>query len=1100
MIFYASFVREGIPLWKRFLLQPNGFPGRIDPVIKRKIIMRINFTMAFIVAVLMQVSAESIAQKITLAEQNVQLKNVFKKIRAQSGFDFLCTEEQLSMAKRVTIQVKDQPIEQVLAQLFKDQPLTYIIDEKTVVVKEKEMPVIVIAPMENNRRRLDGRITGKVIDDRGEPLAGANIKVVGGTQSAQSSVDGSYVIVTAPGTYTLEISFIGYQTQKITKIVVEDDRNTSLNIAMKPATGSMQEVVVTISYSKASVEGLYTRQKNNAGISDGISAEQIGRTPDKNIGESIKRISGLSSIDNKYVVVRGLSERYNQAVLNGQAMPSTELNRKQFSFDIIPTSMVDNITVSKTITPDKSAEFGGGLVEINTKDIPTENFLDLSAGISVNSLTAGKDMLSLERENSREYLGSYAKHRYLFGRKSWNSLTDIRAYQYQHASETILSNNWTPYWYAAEPSRNFQASLGRVLKAGNDGQNRFGFLASVTYRNTQSIQEIGTTRNEFGDGSFENGLKGYRYGFATSVGGMLGVGFTNKKHKLSWQNIFTRLLDEQMDYGTGRHTVMLENSRGLIEKVMQTSLWQSQLKGEHVLGTKGIKVNWMGSYALVKRLRPDNHILMWKGPLPEDITAPYNEFNVKNWYSYGGSASAPSALRLFSDANEKNLSWDASLLIPFNWSITKNSFKAGTAGWYKDRRFYVAMIGDQVGNSDVAPPLGQLFSPKYGGGASTVSFFGDDYNRTAPLYALYGMFDNKIASKLRLVWGLRAEYFNMDKANQAIDGIIAETTPGTSLDDFSALRNMEPNWKFFPSANLTYSITPAINVRAAYSKSIIRPDLRDLAWFREYDFELGGFYMADYLRPTTLKNYDLRVEWYPGAGEIVSLSAFYKDIQYPMEVYQNLNSYNLQNNYANKTKGIEVEARKSLSFLSIPILKNITLYGNFTAIDSRVTPMQVRITSDPNDMHKLVYQMIVGQEEKRPLMGQSNYLGNAGVYYDDKHLHITVNYNTTSNRLALYNVNMYGWQFDKPGQSLDAQVSYRLLRDRAEIKLSISNLLNESNIIYTNGGSTEEQEAALKGDYGHHNQYLLYDKNKDYLVQKLAPGRTMSLGINYSFR
>lgn len=1037
----------------------------------------------------MSLNAQVLEQtKITAVFRQEPVSLRLKGIQEKTGLTIAFEEKDVLRKTAVAASFENASLQKVLQQSLKGFSLSY---------KEMNGMVVVYSqPVANLTDKKNGTVSGIVVDEEnGEPVVGATVTI--GNQNKISDVDGSFIFELPEGTYIAAITSVGYGAKNVTEILVKGSQAATVNITLKRQKGNLQGVVVSSSARKETVASLYIRQKNNAGITDGISAEQISRTPDKNIGESLKRISGLSAIDNKYVVVRGLSERYNQAMLNGQAMPSTELNRKQFSFDIIPSNMVDNITVSKTITPDKSAEFGGGLVEINTKDIPSENFLNVTAGTSVNDRTSGKDMLSLRRDGNKGYLGQYAAHRYLAGQKNWNSLQDIRDAQAGHASGTLLTNNWQPYYYGAMPSQNYQVSFGRVMPTIAGSANKLGVLASVSYRNTQSIQGLSTIRN-----NFPGMLEGDQFGFSTSLGGMLGVGYTTKNHKISWQNLFTQLLDEQMNYGVGLHAELGANSRAMIEKVQQTTLWQSQLKGEHSLGTKGIKVNWTGSYTQVKRVRPDNHVILWRAP--ENISAPHNEFNVAEWHDAGAGAATPSdpgALRLFSDAMEKNFGWDANIQIPFHLGNTKNSFKTGYAGWVKDRQFYVAMLADHANHeSSVAayPPLGDLFSPKYGGGRSSVAEFGDDYKKKAPLHAVYGMFDNRIANKLRLVWGLRAEYFNMDKANQVIDGTIKEVSSGTDLDDFSALRNTQKSWQLFPSANITYSLTPKVNIRAAYAKSIIRPDLRELAYFREYDFELGGIYQADFLRATKLDNYDFRVEWYPGAGEVLSASFFYKNVKYPMEIYNNITTYNLQNNYKSNNRGIELEVRKSLAFIDVPVIKNMTVYGNFTTLMSKVTPMQVKIgAQDPTNVHKLTYQMIPGPEEKRPLMGQSNNMGNAGLYYDNKHLRISVNYNSVSNRLVIYDVTIRNWQFERPMRSLDAQLAYRFLHQRAEVKVNLSNLLNESIITYVNSGTPQEVEEVQKGNYSQ--KYLLYDKDKDVIVQKITPGRTYGLSINLFF-
>ena len=123
---------------------------------------------------------------------------------------------------------------------------------------------------------------------------------------------------------------------------------------------------------QASIASLYSVQKNSSSISDGISAESIQRSPDRNSGEVLKRVSGTSVQDNKFVIVRGLNERYNTSLLNNSVLPSTEPDKKAFSFDIIPASLVDNITIYKSPTPDLPGDFAGGAVKVTTKDYPSK--------------------------------------------------------------------------------------------------------------------------------------------------------------------------------------------------------------------------------------------------------------------------------------------------------------------------------------------------------------------------------------------------------------------------------------------------------------------------------------------------------------------------------------------------------------------------------------------------------------------------------------------------------------------------------------------------------------------------------------------------------
>ncbi len=1036
------------------------------------------------------------AEKISLHLQRVSLSRVLDEIDKQTAYSFSYLKDDFDKITIHEYRVENASLTEALNLLKKKAGIEFTISGNAIIFRIAER-----LPAPSKKQSLTGKLTGKIIDEAdGQPLVGATIRV--NNTSAITDMEGIFTVELSNGVHSALVSFVGYGTKEISDIMVKNDELLTLNITMKREKGSLSAVVVRTSAKKETVASLYARQKNAAGFTDGISAEQIGRTPDKNIGESLKRISGLSTVDNKFVVVRGLNERYNQALLNGQLLPSTELNRKQFSFDIIPVNMVDNVTVIKTITPDQSAEFGGGLVQINTKAIPTGNFFQVSGGMSINDQTNGKEILSLKRDGGREYFGQYAEHRYLFGQKNWESLKSIREYKEAKGNEARMNNNWQPFYYQSQPSQNYQVSVGRVWSVSKNQERKLGLIASAGYRNTQTIQALRSARYGFGENwKDEKYLIGHQYGFATTLSGILGIGFTDSRHKISLQHLFTQVLDQQMNYGRGWHTVMEEDSRAMIEKVLQTNLWQSQLRGEHSLGGK-IKLAWSGNYTRIRRVAPDNHIITWKS-VPDSFHLPHNDFNVSQLYSEGLSSGA---LRMYSHAQENNFNWDLNIRVPFSIGKTSHSFKTGYAGWNKSRQFWVALIGDMPGKaSDLKIYLPKMFTKEYGGDSSYISQFGEDYDKSATLHAAYGMFDSRIG-KLRIVWGVRGEYFDIDRINQGIEKIVNDLNryrPAGEELDFSVLYNREKKLNLFPSINLTYNITPAIAVRAAWSKSIIRPDLREMSYLREYDFELGGEYSAGILRSTMLNNYDFRVEWYPGAEEIVSASAFYKDLDYPMEIIGvsgvSGNAFRLENNKKGKTYGIEMEVRKSLSFIQLPVIRDLTVYGNFTALTNKVTPMATTYSI----RNKVVEAKdTIFQEYKRPLVGQSNYILNAGLYYESKKLNISLNYNAVSNRTAVtYGggpLSMLYSYFERPMRSLDGQIAYRFLKQRLEVRLNISNLLDERNLVYQNWGATPEQvEEAKQGNYN--TKFLLYDKSVDRIMQSLSPGRTYAINFSYQF-
>jgi len=1034
--------------------------------------------------VLVGQSYQSLGDKVSVNLQHTNAAAVVKSLEQQTSYTFAYDPDYLAHCSLEAVKFNGQPLSQVLSYLDAYAPIDIAFANNTVALKQGKQ--------EKSAVKEKGRVKGKVVDNKNEALPGVTIQVDGGT-GVVSNVDGSYELNLTPGTYTVTFSFVSYDTRKVTEVIVKEGDITPLDIILKSSSSRLKEVTVTGNYKRASVEGLYAIQKNNAAITDGISSEQISRTPDKNIGEVLKRVTGISTVDNKYVVVRGLSERYNQAVLNGQVMPSTELNRKNFSFDIIPSNIVENVIVVKTLTPDRSAEFGGGLVEVNTLDIPTQNFLNIGVGGSINSLTTGENFRSLKLEG-KEYWAKASDHRNLLGETKWNSSADVIAkYNASNKDFKQFSNNWGVYEMKAPASQNYQLSGGKVIKLAATKQ--LGIVASASYRNTFQTKDIVMSRD-----GFDGYLNGKRYEFGANLGGLLGIGYRSERTKISLQSLYLRSLDQQLLLGTGQHVDPSGYMLAYYDLTNQTSLWQNQLKGEQAIGKRGVKLKWLGSYVLLDRSRPDNHQML--ADVMKDSKLPSNEFNISNPIN---TVISEGALRWWSRAYEKDYNWDVAVTVPFTLGTgnlhTDNVFKTGYSGWSKDRLFYVLNTGSKGFNTSDYPPLAQAFSPARGG-EIYMSEFSDDFHKTAALHGLYAMLDNKINEKWRLVWGVRAEYYNLNNINGVLDSVfraINGSRPAGQELDYSAILNREPNWHLFPSANLTYSLNQSMNLRASYAKSIIRPDLRELSFFREYDFELGGAYESNLVKSTTVQHFDVRYEWYPGPGEIISASLFYKNFNSPMEIYKqgDIRLYYLKNNSRAKNYGLEVEVRKNLAFTKVPVIKNITLYGNFTALDARVTPLDVDFNRmDPNNPNKVLPTEVERREEKRPQTGASNYMVNAGFYYDAKPASFSLVYNYVSNRMfrpALYYSESL---FERPLEALDAQLGIKLLKEKMLVRLNVSNLLNSYSIVYRNfykdeAISTNKKDPSIKD--------LLYQKDTDRIDYQAKPGRTFSATLTYNF-
>ena len=254
------------------------------------------------------------------------------------------------------------------------------------------------------------RLTGKINNGKNEPLAGVSVKIAGSTGGTSSDLEGRFSLNLTPGKkYILEFSAVGYESKTITEAEVISGQVNELNIILEVKTQTGDNVIINTKTStarKETVNAVIAFQKNTNTVASVISAESIRRSPDKNTGEVLKRTPGASIQEGKFIVIRGLVDRYNQAMLNGILLTSTEPDRKTFSFDLIPANMIDNIIINKAFVPEYPGEWAGGLIQVNTKDIPSKNFFSVQAGTGFNTQTTGKTFYKDAQGGKLDWLGT----------------------------------------------------------------------------------------------------------------------------------------------------------------------------------------------------------------------------------------------------------------------------------------------------------------------------------------------------------------------------------------------------------------------------------------------------------------------------------------------------------------------------------------------------------------------------------------------------------------------------------------------------------------------------------------------------------------------
>jgi len=904
-----------------------------------------------------------------------------------------------------------------------------------------------------------GKISGVVSDKKtGETLIGVTVKIKGTTKGVSTDVDGKYTLqAMANGKHTLEFSYVGYQTKEVSDVEVKAPSVTSLNIVLSEAGGqNLQEVVVKASFKQESVNSLYAQQKNSALISDGISSDQIKKSPDKNTSDVLKRISGATIQDNKFVVVRGLSDRYNTATLDGSTLPSTEANRKAFSFDIVPSSLVDKITISKTATPDLPADFAGGAVQISTKDIPDQNFLSLGVGYGYNSQSTFKDFLGTKKnalaylgyEDGSKQLAENFPSREAIANGTLSSAKNIAALKSFPIDNSIKTTS-------ALPTQNYQFNLGRVKHF--ESGNSFGATISATYRNSQTI-----------NGNMERNFYIYNYNdnqykFSSSLGALANFAYSFGKNKISFKNIYNKNYDDTYTVRTGVRDGNTLNQFYAYD-IMQKSLYKATFEGDHQIGEGNNKLKWTASYSNITNNQPNQLKINYQKALSaqNDPSVPYQA----NITSLGKENT-----RLFSDLNENLYAGDVNYSTPFKLFDASTTMKVGLGSQYRERTFNARFIGAQLETNDIdlqtkirALPITEIYAPSLiESGVYKLAEVGgplDDYDANSFTNYGYLMLDQKFGESFRAVYGARVENYNVKLMNKL----------GTYVDDTQL--------DVLPSVNLTYGLTKKANLRASYYRTLARPEFRELSLNSYYDYEqLSNIIGNPNLKRSIIDNFDLRYEIYPEAGQLFSVSAFYKHFTNAIETYRYDVLSTVDVAFFNTPKayvyGLEFEGRKNLNFISDEgFFKNTTAYFNLSLIKSQVT--------NPTDQDYI--------DKTRPMVGQSPYLINAGLQHSalDNKLNFNILYNKIGRRIVQAGGIRFPSTWENPRDVIDFQASYKVMKSKGEIKLNVGDILNQRNTVYFDYNGDKKYNGSV-GNGG------------DETFNSYKTGRNISLSFNYTF-
>lgn len=903
-------------------------------------------------------------------------------------------------------------------------------------------------------------IKGKVIDKKsGEPLIGATVQVEGTKAMAVVDIDGLFTVsgLKEGKAYSVTINYISYKAKTVDGLVAKTDPE-AVEIQMEADAQTLGEVTVTGMIRRNTEVALIKAAKESPVIVSNISAQEIQRTQDNNAGEVIRRVPGVSLIDDKFVMVRGLSQRYNNVWINGGAVPSSEADSRAFSFDIIPSSQIDNLVIVKSPSPEYPADFSGGFIQINTKDIPSSNSLSFTIGGNWNDATVFSNFMDI-KGSSTDFLGFDGGLRSLKGgiNAKLNTIPDVGI----DLANNSFNNNWRVKNIEPAGDLKLGANIAHRWKL-NDAQ--LGMIGAFNYSNEyRSLKDM--QNNLYGVYDEKEGKSNYlrhstdnQYNNNVRLGAMLNFTYLsasgNNKYEL--KNIFNQLGNSRYTYRTGVNAQSnLEESAEYFYRSRTT--YNGQITGKHTLGTDVL--DWSAGYAYANRHLPDRRRYVIDDAIE----------NYQIALTTGNDIS-----REFTQLDEHIISAAVNDKHVFTFGNFQPILKVGAYGEYRTRKYDTRQFMYSWNNADNDMPQGF---------------------RTMDMTDLLSNPDNFGARKLYML-----EHVDMTNDysghNTLGAGYFAASLPFGSLSVYAGLRyeynRMElvsneyaykksPKSRFyndhdlFPSINSTYKFNEKNQVRLSYGKSVNRPEFREVSTSVYYDFDLASNVQGNpELKTCYVHNLDLRYEYYPSSGEQITLAGFYKRFNNPIEwTYTVAGGTDLVYSYMNAKSadsyGLELDIRKDLAFVG---LKNFSWSFNGAIIHSSVNfPAGSR-------------------ETDRPMQGQSPYLVNTGLFYrnDAIQLNASLLYNRIGKRIM-----GVGRSEGTTGDKETARVpdSYEMPRNSFDLTLS------------KKFGSHIEVKCSVRDLLAEKVEYKQFAETKGGEVEQITrsykPGRNIGLSATYNF-
>jgi TonB-dependent receptor len=900
--------------------------------------------------------------------------------------------------------------------------------------------------------RVEGRLTSA---DDGRPVPNARIFISGVSADIRSDAEGWFSAEAPVGPRSVSVLHSGFNTLTRDDVAVTEGGTATLELELTPAGSELPEFVVVVPHISGSLASVLEERREEVAVANILGAEQIAKAGDSDAAGALKRVTGLTLVGGRFIFVRGMGERYSSTLLNGANVPSPDPTRRVVPLDLFPAGIIESIAVQKSFTPEMPAEFGGGTVQLRTRHLPEEPFLDAEVKLGYNDQTTGKVGLDY-RGGGSDWTGYDDGTRAMSDLLAAATADGTRLKEFSRFTgegytreelEAIgesLPENYKLYAKDAPPNTGFGLAGGQRFDVGD--AFTLGFLAALDYDDTYltTVQQ----RTDYVVGAGEELESENDYTYHTSARNIDASGFVTlgaeigEHNRLTWNWMLLRSTsDLAQRYGGFNKDADGGDIQFTDLEWIERQLLSNQLLGEHTIPALwDMQWTWDLSESSAETDEPDSRSYRYD---PDTLTAATDDliFSLRN----------DSNQRRWAELEDNGDTWNVHLVQPISlWDRVDLSARAGVGSVDRDRlsntrRFAFQSRGSLSGSVDLRRNpnpeeiiFDETIAPN-GWQLNEVTIPTDAYTADQTLDSRYFALDFLLDDWLRLGGGLRREeseqsVVTFDIFNEQGDPIVSELSTDDAFRSFSGTL-----------------IFGEHQIRAGYGETTNRPDFKELSPAIYKDPLLDRFIKGNPdLIPAYLNNYDLRWDWYFDQDEFVSLGVFYKEFVDPIEnviLAGAARITSFDNALSAENSGVEFELYTDLDFISRwwgepEWWGKWYVNTNYAWIDSTIE------LSEENSA--------VQTSDSRPLQGQSPYVLNFQLGYDDldRGINSALLFNLFGEYIVDVGTNGAPDVYSQPRPILDFVYAQAFgADDRWKFKFRARNLL-DAEVELTQGGAT----------------------------------------------